>query len=134
MRKNNLHKLGLILPVAILFSIITLSNGGFGNGVYGNLYLQPTTPTFSSGSLGSFYFASIPTHFAPTYMNYNSRPSFVGFSYNGYAPQPLQYQSYPSLSRFETKSYMLPVQPVYTTPTSALFDVNYAYSNAGRLW
>ena len=131
---NNLHKLGLLLPV-MLFSIITLSNGGFGNGAYGNLYLQPTIPNFpSSSSFGSLYLAAAPMHFAPTYTNYYSRPSFVGFTYNNYYRPMPSYSYSPGLVRFETRSYLLPAESVYTTPTRALFNVNYAYSNVGKLW
>lgn len=132
-RKIDYKKMSLILPIAILFSIIIIGNGGYsgGFGGYSNLYLQPTLPSFHNVNYGSFYFNAAPYYVAPTYRYY--QPSYVGFNYVPYTVSP-PYYSYSRPSQFYVRSYALPAKPIYTTPTRAMFNVNYAYSNVGRVW
>ncbi len=130
---KNLKKTSFILPMAILFSIITINMGGYnsGYGGYNTLYLQPTMPYFQPVNYGSVYFNAMPYYVSPTYRY--AQPSFAGFNYVPYTFSP-SYYSYSRPSQFYVRSYALPAEPIYTTPTRAMFNVNYVYTNVGKLW
>ena len=142
MRKQN-KAAKFVIPALVIFSIIAISNGGFGSGGYGNLFLQPTMPNYPSnsfGGFGSFGFMSNFGHFSPSYVNYGPTPAYFGFNYvNNYQQPSYNYQSsfnYQSagMVRFQPNAYTIPTEPIYTTPSTGLFNVNYVYTNAGKLW
>ena len=130
-RKNNNR---LVIPVLVLFAIITISQASYGNsyGGSGFLSLQPTAPIFQSSNLfsGGLSYASSPI--MPTYNNYQSS-GFGSLSFSSRAlPIYQTYQSYSSGSFFSSFSYNYRpalAEPIYFTPTTALFNVNYGYRN-----
>ncbi|MBS3050645.1 MAG: hypothetical protein J4400_00650 [Candidatus Aenigmarchaeota archaeon] len=127
-----------VLPIAILFGILTFSNGQWasGSGANANLFLQPTMPMFSSPSgLGSFYFAATPVRVNPTYQ-YNPGSAFLDINYRSKLPtSPTFFYARPSPITFNTYSVIgSPVQPIYYTPTRALFNARYSYDNARQVF
>lgn len=126
-----------ILPVLVLFGILTFSSGQYSNyGANANLFLQPTVPMFpSSSGLGSFFFAAAPVRVSPTY-GMNPGSAFLNIDYRSRLPTaPTFYYTRPQPIIFNTYSTIgTPVQPIYYTPTRALFDVRYAYGNAAQIW
>ncbi len=137
MKRKKGNKL-YVLPIAILFGILTFSSGQYssGYGASGNLFLQPTTPVLSRPSgLGSFYFAASPVYVRPTYGDYPSS-AFLNVDYRSRLPaSPTFFYARPSPIIFNTYSVIgTPVQPIYYTPTRGLFDVRYTYDNFRQVW
>ena len=135
--KANYSRLS-VLAVAILFGILTFSNGQWNSnaGANANLFLQPTMPMFSNPSgLASFYFAASPVRVNPTYQ-FNPSTAFLNIDYRSHLPtSPTFFYANPSPIIFNTYSAIgSPVTPIYYTPTRALFDVRYNYDNAAQIW
>lgn len=136
-KKKTKTNLTFILPAVIMFGIITFSQGQWssGAGANANLFLQPTMPMFSSPSgLGSFYFAASPVHVRPTYQDTTGN-AFLNINYRSKLPTaPTFFYAKPSpiLMRYSALGY--PVQPIYYTPTRALYDVRYSYDNFKQVW
>jgi len=126
-----------VLPIAILFGILTFSSGQYqsGSGANANLFLQPTMPMFSNPSgLGSFYFAASPVRVNPTY-NMNPSSAFLNINYRSKLPtSPTFFYAQPSPVLVKYSAIGTPVQPIYYTPTRALFGVRYTYDNFGQVW
>src|SRR3989338_7298091 len=119
-----------VLPIAIMFGILTFSSGNAGSyGASANLFLQPTTPVFpSSSGVGSFFFSAAPVKVNPTY-GMNPGGAFLNIDYRSKLPSPTFYNARVSPIIFNTYAVGTPVQPIYFTPTRALFDVRYTYDN-----
>ena len=126
-----------ILPIAVLFGILTFSSGQYNSyGANANIQLQPTVPMFSSPSgLGSFYFAASPVYVRPTYLDYQSS-ALLDIDYRSkMSTSPTFFYARPSPIIFNTYSVIgTPVQPIYYTPTRTLFDVSYTYDNFRQIW
>lgn len=122
----------IILSAFVLFSIITISQGSYRNGFGGSgfLLLQPTAPRFPSVDY-SAYFAYQPFYAAPTFDRVRAT-SLISVDYT-----PVVYPK-PSFQAMRPTpivvSYAAPARPIFFTPSRALFEVDYRYSNVGRIW
>ena len=134
-QNNSRSKVSILLPVFIMFAIIFASQGSYNSnyGGFGALSFQPTMPMFSGGSnlfSGGLSYSSNPIQ--PTFMNY--QPASLGsVSFSGsYHNMPV-YPTYSSATPFFASGQVyyrqIGGEPIYSTPTTALFSVNYRYSN-----
>ncbi|MBI4174505.1 MAG: hypothetical protein HY517_02570 [Candidatus Aenigmarchaeota archaeon] len=131
--KTNTSKL-YILPIAIMFGILTFSSGQASSygGANANLFLQPTVPTFPSANVGSFFFAAAPVRVVPTYLDQPSN-AFLHIDYRSRLPTAPTFIARKQPIIFSTYAIATPIQPIYFTPTRALFDVRYTYDNFAQV-
>lgn len=135
-KKKQRTNLSFILPVAIMFGILTFSSGqaSSGYGAQANLFLTPTIPMFQPAtSFSSFYFAASPVYVRPTYFDYQPK-AFLNVNYRSQLPSPTFFYAKPTPVLFKYTAIGTPVQPIYYTPTRALYDVRYTYDNFKQVW